>query len=81
MPESSSQIEIHAMSTHMIKLETKEHRGPLQLNLDLIPGYIGDIKISIHTHAKVNNDDYLRQYIDKKVIVLRPVMMVDKRQF
>ena len=79
MPEVSSQIEVPAMSTHMIKIDTKDHQGPLQLTLDFIERFKGDIKISINTHAKVNSDDYLKQYIDKKMIVLRPVMMIDNR--
>ena len=40
-----------------LKIDTKDHRGPLQLNIKFDQKEKSDIKVSIHNHAKVNLDD------------------------
>ena len=65
------------MHTHTIKIDTKEHQGPLQINLEFLERFKGDIKVSVHTHAKVSLDSYIWQFEDKKSMILRPVKAFD----
>ena len=53
-PETSSQVEVLSMTPHMIKMDTKDHQGPLQISLEFIERFKGDIRVSVHTHAKVS---------------------------
>ena len=72
IPELGSQIEVIAMSTHTIKIDMKDHSGPLEINIEFLERWKGDIKVSVHTHAKVSLDNYIWQFEDKKKLVLRP---------
>jgi len=66
------------MSTYNLKIETKGHRGPLQLNLEFVERFKGDTKISVHTHSKVSSDNFIWQFADLKSFSLRPVKAFDK---
>ena len=56
-PELPSSIFIRSMNFVTLKIDTKDHRGPLQLNIKFDQKEKSDIKVSIHNHAKVNLDD------------------------
>ena len=79
IPELGSQIEVVAMNTHLIRIDTKDHQGPLQINIDFIDRFMGDIKCSVHTHAKVGLDSFIWQFMDKKSMNLRPLKAFDAK--
>jgi len=61
------------MNTVTVRIETKGHRGPLQIKFDYDKNVAGeDIKVSVHTHAKVSIEDYIWQFEDRRKISLRP---------
>ena len=70
--ELPSSLFIRSMNSVTVKIETKGHRGPLQLSVKHDTREKADIKVSVHSHAKVNFDDYVQQFEDKRVMVLRP---------
>ena len=67
------------MHTHTIKIDTKDHQGPLQINIEFLERFKGDIKVSVHVNAKVSLENYIWQFEDKKSMILRPVKAFDAK--
>lgn len=57
--ELPSSLFVRSMNSVTVKVEMKGHRGPLQLNVKFDTKDKADIKVSVHTHPKVNFDDYM----------------------
>ena len=66
------------MSNTMVKVETKEHRGPLQFTVEFESRKEGDLITSFHSIAKVTLDNYIWQFKDKKKMILRPFKAFDQ---
>ena len=47
-------IEILPMSNYIAKIDTKGHRGPLKINIEMVERSRGDTKISVHTKVTVS---------------------------
>lgn len=61
------------MSSHTVKIDTKGHQGPIKLTLTVSERFKNcDVKINIHSHAKVNFDDFIWEFTDKRVMTLHP---------
>lgn len=58
-PELPSSVFIRSMNSVTVKIETSGHRGPLQLSVKFDAKEKSDIKVSVHTHAKVNFDEFM----------------------
>ena len=68
------------MSLHCSKLETKGHYGPIVVTIDkLYDSNKSDLKVSIHSNSKVNLDNYIWQFEDKKSFTLRPWKAYDEK--
>lgn len=59
-PECASSFIVRPMNSNTAKIETKGHRGPLQLSIQQDTKDEIDLRISIHSHAKVNVYDYVQ---------------------
>ena len=78
--ELPSSLYVRSMNSVTVKIETKGHRGPLQLSVKHDTREKADIKVSVHMHPKVNFDEYIHQFEDKRVMVMRPQNFFDERQ-
>ena len=77
LPEQPVMIDVVSMSQTLIKVETKDHRGPLQLTVEFEPRKEGDLITSIHSIAKVTLENFIWQFKDKKKMILRPFKAFD----
>ena len=71
-------IDVISMSQTLIRVETKEHRGPLQFTVEFESRKEGDLITSIHSIAKVTLENFIWQFKDKKKMVLRPFKAFDQ---
>ena len=52
-------IDVVSMSNTLVKVETKDHRGPLQFTIEMESRKEGDLVTSLHSIAKVNLENYI----------------------
>ena len=78
IPEQPVIIDVVSWSTTVVKVETKEHRGPLQFTVEFESRKEGDLISSMHSIAKVSLENYMWQFKDKKKMILRPFKAFDK---
>ena len=90
--ETPTPLKVEQMNTVLVKIETKEHRGPVQLSIDLHDK--SDYKCSIGTQKNVNMESYIWQAVEKEIkskeenrsinmkrkMVLRPFKAFDPAQ-
>ena len=60
------------MNSTLVKVETKEHRGPLQFTINLDSRAEGDLVSSLHYHNKVGIECFKKQYKDKRKMLIFP---------
>ena len=58
--DQATSVECLPMNTALVKIETKNHKGPLKFNIDMHKP--GDLLCYAHSHAKVNFDNKLWTY-------------------
>lgn len=78
LPEHPVSIIVVAMNYALIKVETKDHRGPLKFSIDFDARGDGDIVTSVHTQSKVSLDTYIWQFKDKTRLTMRPFKAFDE---
>ena len=59
-PENPTDIEVISMNSIIVKVELKDHTGPLQFTVNFEPGKSSDLTVSIHNIAKVNLDNWIK---------------------
>ena len=52
-------IDVVSWSSTLVKVETKEHKGPLQFTIEFESRKEGDLISSMHSVAKVNLENYI----------------------
>ena len=78
LPEHPISIIVVAMNSTCIKVDTKDHRGPLRFTVDFDNMGDGDLITSVHTQAKVSLDTYIWQFKDKTRMTMRPFKAFDE---
>ena len=78
LPEHPVSIIVVAMNYTCIKVETKDHRGPLKFTVDFDNMGDGDLITSVHTLSKVSLDTYLWQFKDRTRMTMRPFKAFDE---
>lgn len=61
-PETPTVIEVTQMNTYNIKVQTREHRGPLVLSVDVFNRIDQDLTVYVHTNHKVGSDFYIWKF-------------------
>ena len=65
------------MNTTMVKMETKDHKGPLQFTIQFT-NKVGDLICSVHSISKVSLENFVWQFKDKKKMIMRPFRAFDE---
>jgi len=77
VPEQVTPVNVISMNTAILRVETKNHSGPLQFTVEFLK-HPSDLICSVHSLAKVSLDNYIWQFKDKKKMIMRPVKGFDE---
>ena len=75
MPTS---VIVVAMNPTFVKVDTKDHRGPLQFTIEFEHRGEGDLITSIDNQHKVSLDTYIWQFKDRMKMTMRPFRAFDE---
>ena len=78
-PETLTTLSAPSMSSVLVKVETKDHKGPIQFTVEILGRGDADLTCSVHTNQKVNLDSFIWQKKDlRKTMILRPFKAFDE---